>query len=229
MSKLVSLNEVACYLGQPASTTKMTAKFSGLVDQVEALLQNLLCTRFERSTVQDLYELPKRYEGPRYFSRSSPRSAYRYELTEPLRNGQFAFFLDRGFVDSGQTVTLYTADSLTDVLTTTETFNATLVDYEKGLIYVDPTELQTLYPYVRITYTAGFEDSATGDSFTGVPSWLSEAVLQAVAYNYKKQKGCDDGPASACSCVVPPSVGLALEDKIRFYAEVLRPFNTMVS
>ncbi len=94
------------------------------------------------------------------------------------------FNLGRGFVDSGQTITVLasgTEDGLDDTALRTDLQNVpgtgidhTLFDHERGILRVQDILLNG--SYVRVTYKAGFlDDSGSPSVFEDTPEWLVRA------------------------------------------------------
>lgn len=162
------------------------------LESASVQVEDAIRTSLARATVVDLFYViqSKYYEG-RYPTRRGTSSAVSIR-TPFLQTGDGTtteLKLTRGFVDSGETITVYAANSLRNVNGTGEGTrfdlkdpdDFTLLEEEKGVMRVQDYDLSGLY--VQVGYTAGFAtDGGTPEMYELATNqeWLREvAALKA--------------------------------------------------
>ncbi len=145
-------------------------------------LENSIRTGLARATVDDIFFVINTFDfgstQTRRISAATPR------VFLPVGVMSAELLLTRGFVDSGQTITVTVANSMRNLLGTGEgqSFNIlspkdyTLLNDQKGLMGI--YEYDISQTYVRVQYTAGFvTDGGCPEVYvtTALENWLVEA------------------------------------------------------
>lgn len=202
--KLISTSKVISNLNL-RDIDAVNTEINLISDRVTDYLAAIIRTGFDRGTYADDF----------YFT---PQSLL--NMSVPY----IPFELSRGFVDSGQTVTIKVAEShkaLSSAGVGTLDSTDYVVDYEKGFVKVFNTDV--LGPFFRIEYTAGF--TLVSGIASGVPSWLTTAAYRYIAHVYHVQKAANDPKQKSTlprPDIPPEDVSMLMASHIRAYHNALK-------
>ena len=187
MPLIRSVEETRERLGYSAEDDRDIAIESHLETAVETISDQIR-TEIDRADIVDTFfvRFSLRDSNSAYSSNRRP-SAARTGGTG-INTGSAAtvqLLLSRGFMDSGEAITVYAAgteDALSDDALRTNLMNAsgtnidyTSFEYERGILRVNDFGLDGVY--VRVTYKAGFlDDDASPPVFQDTPAWLIRAA-----------------------------------------------------
>lgn len=85
--------------------------------------------------------------------------------------------MENGFIDSSETITIVSNTTKNKVDTgndNTDLSPYTTWDYDKGTVYLSGVDLDN--KFIKVTYTAGFEQAGDPLTYSGVPAWLERAA-----------------------------------------------------
>lgn len=155
-------------------------------------------------------------------------------------NPQTELLLSQGFVDSGQTYTVYAAGSQTNLSSSSNRTDVraqngvdhVVLDAEEGLIRIVDWDLTRCY--VRISYTAGFADNSGSPAiYTGTPEWLKQAVrlkaqliLDANPVLPRPTERFGEGGASTGATVIGKTLSTITLNHSRYVPGSWKPYRT---
>jgi len=212
--------------------TALTAALEGTT----VSLGRLLRTEFDNSAITDTF-----YVGGSQWGASRDRYATRSgAATRRLPPLRTKLLLTRGFVSNNQTTDIRYAENLGDfqsptafyrIGTATDDYDATkhvIYDYEAGVLEIVDLDLGDRY--VRVTYTAGFNQDDTDATLykaSQVPNWLLESaqLRTMIDIDMNAQLRSEERPETELN-FLQRSFDTVIAGKVRYYPAAEKPLTT---
>ena len=182
MPLLSTVARVQERLGFESNLADVDKSIELALETATEVVSDMMRSHVSRATVVDVFFVKDSfvYQRKPLDVRTSRPTAFTNLMSTPT---QVTLKLGRGFVDSGETLGVYVADTYQDVqdsavrtdIGPSADVNFSMMEWEKGELKIVDYILEDTY--VMVTYTAGFEDNdGSPEIYTGVPLWLKNAA-----------------------------------------------------